>query len=249
MSESIKMQTNLKAAIAYDHSRLERRRKVLRFLIRFIGFNFLAKVDTVEGLENIPAEGPAILMMNHIAFIDSLLVVSTAKRNVVPLAKKEVYDYPVVGIFPRLWGVVPVRRGEFDRKAVQQIMAVLDAGEIVLVAPEGTRGMALGPAKEGVAYMAARSGAPVVPVALNNTNGFPALRFTARWRGPGATLHYGKPFRFKPEYRRARSEQLRVMINEAMYVLAALLPPERRGLYSDLSSATTDTIEWLNPQS
>jgi 1-acyl-sn-glycerol-3-phosphate acyltransferase len=91
----------------------------LRFLIRTIGFTVLVKLASVEGLENVPSHGPAILMINHIAFVDPIVVLHLVPRNIVPMAKVEVYDYPVVGIFPRLWGVIPVRREEVDRRAIQ----------------------------------------------------------------------------------------------------------------------------------
>lgn len=227
----------------YDHSKFENRRRFLRFLLRTIGFTLLAKLNRVEGLENVPSQGPAILMINHISFIDPFVVIHILPRNIVPLAKIEVYDYPIIGIFPKLWGVIPVRREEFDRHAVKQVLEVLRAGEIVLVAPEGTRGQQLQIGKEGVAYLASKSGAPVIPVAIDGTPGFPALRGTAPWRGPGAIVRFGKPFCYLPEYRHANREQLRRMTDEAMYILASLLPPHRRGVYADLSKASQDTLE------
>jgi 1-acyl-sn-glycerol-3-phosphate acyltransferase len=229
----------------YDHQRRRRIRRVLRFMIDRWGFWLLAKFDRAEGLVNIPAHGPTILMMNHIAFIDSIVVLNVVPRDIVPLAKVEVYDYPLVGVFPRLWGVIPVRREEFDRAAVRQALEVLEAGEIVLVAPEATRGPALRQGKEGVAYLASRSDAPVVPVAIQGTPGFPALRYTAPWRGPGAHLAFGRPFRFRAAFQRADRAQLRMMTDEAMYVLSAMLPPGLRGFYADLSRATQETIEFL----
>lgn len=226
----------------YDHARFETRRRFLRFLLRTIGFTMLTKLDRVEGLENIPSSGPAILMINHIAFIDPFVVLHIVPRNIVPLAKIEVYDYPIVGIFPKLWGVIPVRREEFDRRAVKQVLEVLDAGEIVLVAPEGTRGQQLQEGKEGVAYLASKSGVPVVPVAIDGTPGFPALRGTAPWNGPGAFVRFGKPFCYLPDYQHANREQLRKMTDEAMYILASILPPRRRGIYADLSKASRETL-------
>jgi 1-acyl-sn-glycerol-3-phosphate acyltransferase len=184
-------------------------------------------------------------MMNHISFADSLVVLHLTRRNIVPLAKVEVYDYPVVGIFPRVWGVIPVRREEVDRRAIQQSLEVLKAGEIVLVAPEGTRHTAIRDVKEGAAYLSSRSGAPIVPVAIDGTVGFPALRFTGRWKGLGARVLYGRPFCYRPEYQHAGREQLRTMSDEAMYLLAGMLPPERRGIYADLSKATQKTIEFI----
>lgn len=229
----------------YQHSSWELRRRILRFLLRNIGMTLLVKLDQVNGLENVPASGPAIVYINHIAFVDPIVVIDIVPRHIVPLAKIEVYNYPLVGIIPHLWGVVPVRREEFDRRAVQQVMDVLQAGEIVLVAPEGTRRPSLSQAKEGVAYLASRSGVPVVPVAIEGTIGFPAFRLSDRWRKPGARVTFGMPFRYRSEIQRPGKDELRLMTDEAMYILAGMLPEEQRGFYSDLSKATQTTIEWL----
>jgi 1-acyl-sn-glycerol-3-phosphate acyltransferase len=227
----------------YDHARLETRRRILRWMLKYIGVAFMARIDRVEGLENVPATGNAILMINHIAFIDPIVVLHLVPRNIIPLAKIEVYSYPVVGIFPKLWEVIPVRREEIDRSAIAQVLSVLKAGEIVLVAPEGTRSPQMQQGKVGIAYLASRSQAPVVPVAIDGTIGFPALRGTKRWQSPGAHIRFGQPFRYKNAYLRADHENLRLMTDEALYYLASLLPAERRGVYADLSLATTRTIE------
>lgn len=227
----------------YNHAKWKNRRRFLRFLLRTIGFTLLVKLDHVEGLENIPQNGPGLLYINHIAFVDPIVALHVIPRDIVPMAKIEVYDYPVVGIFPRIWGVIPVRRQEFDRRAVQRALDVLRAGEIVLVAPEGTRGSALAEGKEGVAYLASRSKVPVIPCAIEGTVGFPSMRPSARWHGPGARVIIGKPFRFRQDIKRLNHEQLRQMTDEAMYILAAMLPEHLRGYYRDLSLATRETIE------
>lgn len=241
--KSIKSETI--SATGYHHGRREPQRRVLRYLLRVIGFNLLAKLDRVEGLENVPAEGPAIIMMNHIAFIDSLTVLHVMPRNIIPLAKAEVNDYPIIGFIPKIWGVIPVHREEIDRRAVQQALEVLEADEMVLVAPEGTRGIALQRGKEGVAYLAARSGVPVVPVAIEGSQGFPALRPFGAWKTPGVVVRIGKPFQYRPEYRKARREELTKMTDEAMYILSGMLPEKLRGFYTDLTMASQDTITWL----
>ncbi len=233
------------APTRYEHARWETQRRVLRFLLRTIGMTLLVKLDQVEGLENIPAEGAALIYINHIAFVDPIVVVHVVPRNIVPLAKIEVYDYPLVGLFPRLWGVIPVRREEFDRRAVQQIFEVLKAGEIVLVAPEGTRRRALSQAKEGIAYLAARSGVPLIPTAITGSVGFPAFRTSRRWKEAGVRVRFGKPFRYHPQLKRPTKDELRLMTDEAMYILSAMLPPALRGDYSNLEKATQTTIEWL----
>lgn len=229
----------------YDHAHWETRRRFLRFLLKNIGIPLFVKMDQVNGLENVPKDGPAIFLMNHMSFADSIVVLHSTPRHIVPLAKREVYDYPVVGVFPRMWGVVPIKRDEVDRRAIRHALAVLRAGEILLVAPEGTRNHELQAGREGVAYLACRTGASIVPVALDETEGFPAFRFSRRWRQAGARISFGRPFRYRSGLRRARGKDLRPMTDEAMYVLAAMLPEHRRGVYSDLSKATRETIEWV----
>lgn len=226
----------------YDHARLERRRWILHWMVREIGFRLLVKIDTVSGLENLPAQGPAILMINHIAFVDPIVVLGCLPRNIVPMAKVEVYRYPVVGVFPRLWEVIPVHRGEMDRAALRKALEVLGAGEVILVAPEGTRSVSLQRGKEGVAFLGYRSGAPIIPVAVEGTQGFPSPD-PRRWWKPGAQIRLGRPFRYRRQVERPGREQLRRMTDEAMYLLAAMLPETRRGVYGDLGAASQDTIE------
>jgi 1-acyl-sn-glycerol-3-phosphate acyltransferase len=250
-----------KTSRGYNHLALEPRRRFLRFLIRVIGFNLLVKLDKVEGLEHVPAEGAAILMINHIAFIDPIAVLHVIPRNIVPMAKVEALDYPIVGIFPRLWEVIPVRREEADRRAIQQATDVLRAGQIILIAPEATRSSQLQRGKEGVAFLGLRSGVPIIPVAIDGSPGFPTIRYSRRWYGEGVHIRFGRPFRFRPDPLRHatgdinrgdinrgdtnRRAQLRQMTDEAMYILAAMLPEKRRGVYNDLTQATQEMIEWL----
>jgi len=229
----------------YNHARWESRRRLLRFLIRSIGVSLLVKMGPVEGLENVPSHGSAILMINHNAFVDPIMVMHAVPRNIVPMAKIEVYDLPVLGLLPRMWGVIPVKREEMDRRALQQSLDVLRAGEILLIAPEGTRSPRLQSGKEGVAYLASRTGAPVVPVAIQGTMGYPAFRTSSRWKGSAVHLRFGKPFRYRTDLQRPDRQHLRLMTDEAMYILAAHLPEDQRGVYADLSLATEHTIQWL----
>ncbi len=228
----------------YDHQALENIRWKIRWMIKHIGFRLLAKYEGVEGLENFPAEGPAVVMINHIALIDPAVVVGSLPRNVVPMAKIEVYRYPVFGYFAKQWQVISVRRQEFDRQAVRRAIGVLMAGECILMAPEGTRSPALQPGKEGIAYIGVKSGAPITPVAVTGSKGFPTFN-PLRWLRTGAFVKVGRAFRFRTGDGRLDHETLRQMTDEAMYVLAELLPEDHRGVYGDLSKATTDTIEFV----
>ena len=219
------------------------KRKLLRFLLRTLGFTLLVNLKRVEGLEYVPEKGPGIILMNHIGWVDPIVLVHIVQRDIVPLAKVEVYDYPVIGIFPRLWGSIPVQRGGFDRRAVQSSLEVLDKEEIILVAPEGTRNPELQPGKGGFAYLASRSGAPIIPVAIEGSPGYPVIRYSRRWRESPITVKFGRPFIYHDQYRRAGREELKLLSDEAMYYLSAMLPAERRGYYSDLSQASQETFE------
>jgi 1-acyl-sn-glycerol-3-phosphate acyltransferase len=220
-------------------------RRVLRWMINNIGWTIFARIDParISGLENLPASGPAILMINHIAFIDPVVVLGNLPRNIVPLAKAEVYRIPVWGIFPWLWDVIPVHREELDRRALERALQVLAAGEMILIAPEAHRHPALGQAREGVAYLGHKSGAPIIPVAIESTPGYPTLMGPWNRRKAGAYFRLGRPIHFKPRAGRPRREDLRLMTDEVLYQLAAMLPEQRRGYYADLSRATTTTIE------
>src|SRR5262249_39810392 len=83
-------------AAGYDHARHQPMRRVLRWAIDHIGWTVFGRIDRsrINGLENLPASGPAILMINHIAFIDPIVVLGNLPRNIVPLAKAEVYRIP-----------------------------------------------------------------------------------------------------------------------------------------------------------
>jgi 1-acyl-sn-glycerol-3-phosphate acyltransferase len=227
-----------------SYLRYEPRRRAYRWILRNVLFPPFVRIKSVRGLENLPRTGPAIVLINHIAFIDPVAVLAVMPRNVVPMAKVEVYDIPVFGLMTKVWGVIPVRRGEVDREALRSALSVLREQGVVLLAPEGTRSPALIRAREGVAYLAHRSQAPLVPVAVEKTEGFPAPWPSKAWRRGGAEIEVGRPFRFRELGRTPTREELRQMTDEAMYILAAMLPPERRGVYADLSQARQDTLDF-----
>ncbi len=228
---------------SYEHAKLEPMRNVLRWLIDNIAWRWLAKIDQIIGIENLPTNSSAILMINHIAFIDPIVVLGNLPRNIVPMAKRDVNRIPGIGIFPRLWRVIPVDRSGFDRAAIRHALQVLDAGEIVLVAPEGTRHESLQDIKEGIAYLAYKADVPIVPIAIGGTQGFPTLS-RRRWAEPGVVVRIGAPFRLRRRSKRPKKDELKKMTDECLFVLAKMLPEHRRGVYSDLTQATTRFIEF-----
>jgi 1-acyl-sn-glycerol-3-phosphate acyltransferase len=175
----------------------------------------------VKGIHHVPLEGPVLLAGNHSGILDGPLVFFLAPRPATLFTKSEVF----VGIWPRPmgWlGLVPVHRGSPDRAALKSGLAELAAGGVVGVFPEGTRGTgALERISDGCAYLALRSGAAVVPIAVTGTSAaLPPGRAVPRLRAP-VTMTFGAPVHLDvdgdPRARRTvhvAAEQLRIALVE-----------------------------------
>jgi 1-acyl-sn-glycerol-3-phosphate acyltransferase len=212
------------------------RRKLINLLLRVLYF-LLFRLE-VYGAENVPREGPLVLMINHVDALDPFIVVGIFPRPVTPMSKIELFDLPLIGILARAYGAFPIRRGQVDKRALRQSFHVLHEGGVLLIAPEGTRSptYSLQWGKEGMALIAARSGAPIIPVAITETQH--AGRYWRRRRRAPIRIVIGEPFRLDPAGEQLRRPLLRAMTDEAMYRLAAILPPEYRGVYGNLEVAT-----------
>lgn len=175
----------------------------------------------IRGIDHVPRTGPVLLAGNHSGILDGPLVFFLAPRPAVLLTKSEVF----VGIWarPMGWlGLVPVHRGAVDRAALKAGLAELQEGGVVGVFPEGTRGTgAFEQISDGLAYLALRSGAAVVPVAVTGTAAaLPRGRVVPRLRAP-VTVTFGGPVRLDvegdPRARRTVSlaaERLRIALVE-----------------------------------
>jgi 1-acyl-sn-glycerol-3-phosphate acyltransferase len=211
-------------------------RRLLNAILRIL-FKICLRLDVV-GRENIPAEGPVIFMINHVSFLDPIVVGGVSPREVVMMSKIENFSLPIWGIFIRLYGCFPVRRGEVDLQAIRHSLKALRDGEILLMAPEGTRSRThqLQPGHDGMAFLALRANAPIMPVAVTGGQHFGSNM--KRLRPTPFKVVFGKSFRLRSKPGRVKRKALRKMTEEAIYQLAAILPPEYRGVYSDLDSAT-----------
>jgi 1-acyl-sn-glycerol-3-phosphate acyltransferase len=209
---------------------------VLRFLM-----NLLLDYEA-EGLENLPVEGPVIVVQNHMISIDTVIGAALIDREVMGMSKAENFDNRLLGFFFGLYGTFPVRRGEVDRKALRTALKVLKESKVLMAAPEGTRSKTntLQKGKDGLSYIAVKAGAPIVPLAIWGQERFwEQLR---RLRRTKVRLAFGKPFVFEPGEGKLTREQLTQMTHEMMYRIARLLPEEYRGYYADLSQATEEYV-------
>jgi 1-acyl-sn-glycerol-3-phosphate acyltransferase len=222
------------------------RRSLLRFGVRTVIMGLICRT-TVMGAEKIPDEGPVIMMMNHISSLDPILTIgAVGNRYIVPMTKIENMHIPILGAIIKWYGAYWVSRGEVDRRALTNSIELLKAGQCILIAPEGTRQReGLSEAKDGLAYVATKANAVIVPSAVSG-----AVEWTKklkRLQRPKVNVTFGRPFRFKTEGKaRIQREELALMSQEAMYQLALAVQDEKmRGVYSDLSKATTDTLEFI----
>jgi 1-acyl-sn-glycerol-3-phosphate acyltransferase len=118
----------------------------------------------IHDADLVPARGPVILAPNHTGFLDPPLLMGTSPRPIHCLAKREIFRGPL-GWFLRAIGQIPINRSGTDRTALASALAVLAAGRVLVVYPEGTRGSGtFAELRPGLAWLAVRSGAPVVPV-------------------------------------------------------------------------------------
>jgi 1-acyl-sn-glycerol-3-phosphate acyltransferase len=197
----------------------------------------LTRVDR-EGFENLPESGPALVICNHASNADGMLlmayVVPAMKRKMGWLGKEEALRWPVFGWAMRQNGVFGVRRGAGDLEAFKLAKRVLDEGRVLAIFPEGTRSPtgSLQEAKEGATVLAARSGAPIVPVAIVGSGRFwPKGKLLPRPRRR-MKVRVGKPFTLAMPKGADRHESLRAATVEMMRHLAELLPEEQRGVYA-----------------
>lgn len=150
----------------------------------------------VRGLENVPAKGAAIVAANHFSLADPPLLGGALPRRVHYMAKKELFEVPILGWFIHRVNAFPLNREEGDIGALRTAEELLKKGEMLLMFPEGTRSRAgiLRKPKPGVGMLAARSRAQVVPTLVHNTN---QLK-----RGKPVTVWFGRPLIFEgPESR------------------------------------------------
>jgi 1-acyl-sn-glycerol-3-phosphate acyltransferase len=216
------------------------RRKLINTLLH-LSYFLLIKLE-VYGKENVPPTGPLILMINHIHALDPFIVVGTFPRHVTPMSKIEVFDIPLIGFLTQAYGAIPIQRGQADTRALRQSYQILREGGVLLIAPEGTRSptYSLQQGKEGMALIAARTGASIIPVGITGTEN--AGRCWRRLRRVPVRIVIGEPFRLDPASEQLRRPLLRTMTDEAMYRLAAILPPTYRGIYGDMEAATHSHI-------
>jgi 1-acyl-sn-glycerol-3-phosphate acyltransferase len=211
---------------------------LMRGLMRLLVRVYLAGLFEIHGIDNVPRSGPLLICPNHSGTLDPPMVPAFAPRgDTWNMAKSEYFKRPMSRLIFRAYHAFPVVRHTADRVAVRWSLDLLKAGHALVIYPEGTRvesGVLAHP-EPGAGFLAQKAACPVLPVALTGTR--ECLPKGAKWpRRVRVTLTFGKPFVVLQK----RADGTRVSHEEAsdaiMLAIAELLPPEQRGVYSDLDS-------------
>ncbi len=204
----------------------------MRLLARIV-LPFFFHLDT-QGLERLPPQGALIVASNHLSSWDIPSLALRSRRMFHYMAKSE---YARNGFLRWLFIKLEaffVRRGEGDMDAIRNALAVLSAGQVLAMYPEGHRSddHALIHAHMGMALIALKSGAPVMPVATWGSE-LVGKKWRFAIRRPTIYMRYGEPMTFAPAGKRITHEELESATDQIMRAIAAMLPPRYRGVYAE----------------
>jgi 1-acyl-sn-glycerol-3-phosphate acyltransferase len=208
--------------------------RITRWLVRLL-YRLIARIEIV-GQEHIPASGGIVAVTNHLGRLDPGLAYCLLDRDDIIMLVAE--KYREVAIFRWLTQALDgiwVDRFNADMSAVRTCLKRLRQGGVMVIAPEGTRSPTGGliQARSGAGYLAAKSGAPIVPVAITGTEDAVVKTQLRRLRRVDIRVRFGQPFRLPPVPADEREKALQGYDDEIMCRIAALLPPEHRGVYAE----------------
>ena len=216
-------------------------RPFIRLLLQLI-FRLLARVK-VTGKKNLPLRTPYIVAINHVSLFEAPFVGGFWPEQVEALGASDVWDRPGQKYLARMWGGIPVHRGEYDRAAMEGTISALRSGYALLIAPEGGRSHIPGmrQAFPGIAYIAEQTGVPVIPVGIvGTTDDF--FKKASRGKRPQLEMRIGKPLVLPPVEGKGEARRLSRQRNADLVMrhIAGLVPEEYRGVYGK-EAIFTDT--------
>ena len=213
-----------------DYARWTTGQRAVRGVVSAVMRTF-TKLD-VEGLEHLPLTGGCLLAINHVSMADVPVVLSVLPRRTIMFASDHLRNSAFMDWFLHDMGdAIYVRRGEGDTEALANGLAVLRAGGLLGLGPEGTRSHdgSLARGQTGIAYLATQANVPVVPLAAWGQENIASN--LKRMRRPPISVRIGAPIHFAEQA--PSTTRLREYTDQVMQSIASMLPPEYRGVYSD----------------
>jgi 1-acyl-sn-glycerol-3-phosphate acyltransferase len=209
-------------------------RNIIRWLLRLI-VGVIAKVE-IHGYENIPASGAFVIATNHLGMLDAgLLFYALDRWDVfIPVAEKW-EENAFLKWLGKYFNFIFIDRFNPDLKAMRRIIGLMEAGNVLVIAPEGTRSRtgAMAEGKPGVSYLAAKLKSPIVPVGLAGTEDRVVIDNLKHFRRSHIVATAGKAFSLPPLAAKDRDAALKQDTDEIMCRIAALVPEKYRGVYAD----------------
>lgn len=204
-------------------------RRVMRSILKLVVWVFTR--TEVRGLENVPRQGALIMVSNHLGDADALLGLAYTPRSVDLLSKADLYELPVLGKLFDAYGVIWIRQGQPDRRALRVALDALKRGRAIGIAPEGRESLtgSLEEGTGGAAYLAYKSKAPILPVTMTGTENWRIFGNMKKLTRTRVTLTIGPVFYI--EERADRRTAIQEGTQQIMYRLANQLPPEYRGIF------------------
>jgi len=209
-------------------------RNFLRWLLRTL-VNLIAKVE-IHGYENVPPSGAFIIATNHLGMLDAAMLFYALSRwdVFIPVAEKweEIAFLRWAGKYANF---IFIDRFNPDLKAMRKIIGLMEAGNILVIAPEGTRSRTatMAEGKPGVSYLAAKLNRPILPVGLAGTEDKVVMDNIKRFRRSHIVVTAGKAFMLPPLPTKDRDAALKQDTDEIMCRIAALIPEKYRGVYAE----------------
>ncbi len=190
----------------------------------------------VKGRENVPLAGPLIVVANHVNFVDTILIPVVFPRWINFMAKRELFRNPFLRIVVRWAQAFSVHRQgarKEKQEVIKQARDILDAGLVLGMFPEGKRNRdgKLLTGKTGTAVIASQAAVALLPIGVSGTEKLKGI--SGLWKRPGIVISIGQPFKLPSYDGRLTKPQRRLLTDLVMSKIAALLPPENRGVYGN----------------
>jgi 1-acyl-sn-glycerol-3-phosphate acyltransferase len=218
---------------------LTRGRRFFRHFIKLVCRAMIAICTRaeVDGMENYPRSGPALVVINHLGDPDSVLVLAALPDFPEIIGKIELRSILRLRMIMDALGIIWIHRGQSDRRAISAALDAFRQGKRVIIAPEGRQSLtgALETGTDGAAFLALKAGVPIVPVTITGTENERIYGNLKKLRRAPVTLRVGMPFVLPPQT--DRHETLREGTRLIMETLACQLPPEYRGVYGYIKAA------------
>ena len=211
---------------------------MLERFVRFLNRLLVKTALDLEfiNLEKAPREGALIVAGNHLGVLDALIVYSVIdRRDYIVMVAEYHQHYPFRRFLADLVDAIFVDRYQADFPVLKDVLKRLKAGGVLIISPEGTRSKTGGllPGQPGTAYLAAKSGVPVLPVSIIGSEDRLVMPNLKRLRRSPVRIIFGEPITFEPVDRENRQAILQDYTDEIMCQIAALLPESYRGVYAE----------------